>query len=508
MTREAFVVDDVFGAGGRLGDTVVIEDGQIAFIGTEADLDLSESPHRHPGHQIVPPLIDCHLHPLGYATLITGISLMGARSMDELTEIIRTAPGSGPVVAQRLDDTALGAMPTRHDLDVARPDVPVIAYRYCGHVAVVNTAALELAGIRKDTADPKGGRIDRDQMGYPTGVLRETAIEIVGAALGPHVPPPERATTLAALDGLAAVGLQRIVGIVAAGEPLWCGVGVELDTLCDLAPDLPIDIEVIVIAADPDELRRSAADIDRAGGRLRFRGWKAFADGSLGGHTAAMWKPFVDQPTNRGTLRLEPEWAARMVGAALELGGMAAIHAIGDRAIDATLDVYETILEEGADPNSLRIEHVSVPTDGAIERMATSGVVASIQPSFLNSEGGWVPERLGPQRPAYRFASMAAAGVRMVGGSDCPVERPDPLAGIAAAIARPGWADREHLDPGAAVQLFSTDAASHLGVEPGLAPGGPADLTLVRGSVEASPTVAGVMHSGRWIDLRPAVWPG
>ncbi|CAN5882127.1 amidohydrolase [soil metagenome] len=510
MTRSAISADEVFTARGVIGEAVVVENGRVVEVTTRQQLGDIDVVH-HPGATILPTFVDSHFHPLGYAALLSGISLKEAAGIPELVETVADAAsnrGSGAITAHRFDDTTLGRMPSRLDLDLACTDRPVLISRYCGHVAVANSAALQLAGVGSTTADPAGGSIDRDDDGSPTGVLRETAIALVADAMGHLVPPPDDRAVLAALQGLLPLGITRMTAIVAAGDPVGCRVGAELDTLCRLARDLPMDIDVLVIADAPADLRAAADQVGAAGGRLRFWGWKDFADGSFGGHTAAMWEPFADRDTT-GTLRLRPDHAVEMTRTVLDLGGVAALHAIGDRAIDGVLDVYDRVLADGADPNSLRIEHVSVPTAGAITRLATTGVVASIQPSFVSSEGGWVRARLGPSRRPYPFATMEAAGVRMVAGSDCPVERPDPLAGVISAVTRPGWSDDQHVTPESAVGFFSDNAFEHLGLQQPLSSGAPAGLVVVRGEPASPHSVIEEVYVGGLATAHAkGTWPG
>ena len=490
---------------------MIVEDGRIVELtrrGEVGNMDMSI----HERAEILPAFTDSHIHPVGYAALVAGTSVMGAETLEDLRDLLGGAAARTPsgrlVIAQRLDDTRLGRLPTRRDLDLAVPDRPTIVYRYCGHVAVVNTAALDLVGVGSDTPDPAGGSYDRDPDGVPTGVLRETALDHVADALGPLEPTLEDDQVLAAMHGLAALGIGHIGGIVAATQGMWCGVGDELGILCRLAPDLPIDMDLMVIADDAAALWEAQRRIDDAGARLRFWGWKEFADGSLGGHTAAMHGPFTDLPTT-GTLRLDPDRARNMARTALELGGVAAIHAIGDRAVDETLDVFEGLVTEGTDPGRLRVEHASVVTDEAVARFAATGLIASIQPAFLTSEAGWVPDRLGRDRSAYRFRAMAEAGVRILGGSDCPVERPDPLLGIAAAVQRPGWDDDQNLTVDQAVDLFTTAPARHFDRPEPLVPGSPADFVLVEGNLgEPAARVATMYSNGTPIDPRPVEWPG
>jgi predicted amidohydrolase YtcJ len=407
---------------------------------------------------------DHHIHPLGYAALVNGLELMGSVDLADLTSRVARFADSveGPVIGQRLNDEGLaeGRLPTRIDLDDVLGDRPLLLYRYCGHIAVANSAALALAEVDTHTPDPDNGSFDRDATGRPTGVLRETAIQTVSTALAPLVQGPTDSAILRAFSDLAAVGLGSITGIVSVGEPLWCGVADELDALCRLAPDLPIDVEVLVIAPDPQHLAEAAETIRTAQGRIRFLGWKEFADGSFGGHTAALHEPYSDQPDTRGIHRLDREHAISMSRAAMLLGGSVAIHAIGDRANDEVLDLFEELIDMGADPARLRVEHASLLTTAAIERMARLEVTASVQPAFLASESDWLGKRLGEERMGrvYPFRSLIEAGVPVIGGSDSPVELPDPTVGITAAIDRSGFDPAERLTPAQAKALFAPPA--------------------------------------------------
>ncbi|MGH8913513.1 MAG: amidohydrolase, partial [Acidimicrobiia bacterium] len=303
----------------------------------------------------------------------------------------------------------------------------------------------------------EGGSFDRDGGGRPTGVLRETAIPHVSSALAPLIIGPPDSAILRALGDLPRMGVGSVTGIVSVGEPLWCGVPDELDVLCRLAPELPIEVDVMVIASNSAELAEAAEKIRHAQGRIRFLGWKEFADGSLGGHTAALHEPYTDRPDTRGTDRLDAEHVKTMARSSMMLGGSVAIHAIGDRANDRVLDIFEELIGMGADPERLRVEHASLLTEAAIERMGRLGVTASVQPAFLASEFSWLGKRLGEQRltRVYPFRSLLEAGVTLIGGSDSPVELPDPQVGIGAAVDRHGINPSQTLTPDQAESLFT-----------------------------------------------------
>jgi predicted amidohydrolase YtcJ len=404
---------------------------------------------------------DHHFHPFGYASLVRGLELMSAGDLSEVLARVQNHARQveGPIIGQRLNDETVTELrlPTATDIDDVVADRPVLLYRYCGHIAVANSAALALAGIDAGTADPHRGAFDRDSSGQPNGILRETAVGVVSRALAPQVPAPSDSEIIDALAGLTEMGIGSVTGIISTGEPVWCGIGNEVETLARLAPNLPIDIDVLVIAETAADLTKAKKRIDRAEGRIRFLGWKDFSDGSLGGHTAAMYEPFSDRADTRGIDRLDRRRAAEIGQTSLDLGGVVAIHAIGDRANDAVLDVFDDLIRDGADPTRLRVEHASILTRPAIDRMASLGITASIQPAFLVSEETWLVKRLGDDRMsrAYPFRSLAEAGVTLVGGSDSPVELPDPATGIAAAVDRHGINTSEALSREAAEALFS-----------------------------------------------------
>lgn len=404
---------------------------------------------------------DHHLHPFGYAALVNGLELMDAPDLDTVMRRVADygANVEGPIIAQRLNDEGVEELrlPTAADIDDAVGDRPVLLYRYCGHIAVANTAALRLAGIDSETPDPEGGSFDRGANGRPNGVLRETAVDQVSQALDPHTAPPTDLDIISALAGLRRMGIGSITGMISVSNAVWCSVDDEVETLIRLGPDLPLDIDVLLIAGSPGDLATAKEKIDRAEGPIRFVGYKGFIDGSLGGHTAAMYEPFSDRSDTRGTERYRHTAMVEMGQTSLELGGSVAIHAIGDRANDLVLDVHEELIDGGADPARLRVEHASILTEETIDRMASLGVTASIQPAFLASEASWLEKRLGPDRMsrAYPFRSLLDAGVPLLGGSDSPVELPDPETGINAAVDRHGINPDERLSREQAEALFA-----------------------------------------------------
>ena len=513
MRRRLIIADKIVTASGRVGNAVRVADGSIGAIGFAEDLRVSDLAEEHySGCVITPGLVDAHFHPLGYTAALMRLTVDEARNMAELADLVREAadglePGSS-LVGARLDDQSLGRFPTRVDLDSMVDDRPVLIYRYCGHVAVANTAALELAGVTASTGDPAGGSLDRDELGVPTGVLRETAIALVAGPVGNRTSGLEPGELLTAMEGLASLGLTSIGAIIDMSGDLWCGVGNELELLTEIGPDLPLRMSVLVTTEDPQVLESAAGRLSGAGPRVRFLGVKQFADGSLGGHTAAMHEPFADHDT-LGTMRINAG-TGQMARAALAMGGRVAVHAIGDRANGAVLDLYETLIEEGADPTDLRIEHASVLTAHDLARLSALGVTAVVQPAFLMSEAKWLEDRVGSDRigRTYAFRSLLDAGVPLAGSSDCPVEPPSPWWGMASARDRAGLTPEQRVDAAEALALFTTGAAGAIG-SPILEVGEPCDIAIVdQDPLKVAPdALRRTRVVGTWIDGEPVSLP-
>jgi predicted amidohydrolase YtcJ len=491
------IPDNLRLADGSSAEAILIDQGLVTAVGKTADLRSGADRVDEISGVLIPGLRDAHFHPITYAASLIVPSLKAAADFSEVGERLRASAvgvaAGQPISAIRLDDEALaeGRLPDRHDLDAMVGDRPVIVHRYCGHIAMANTAALQLAGVDAATADPVGGTLDRDENGQPTGILREMGIETVSLPLaetaGPAVTDDQ---VVDAMYALASVGLTSIGGIVGCGDGPWADLGDQFSQLLQVADRLPINVRVLVIGHDPEQLRDAARRVrEAASPRLTFLGVKIFGDGSLGGHTAAMHEPFADAATI-GQLRFDPVASHPLAVTALELDGAVAIHAIGDRANAEVLRFYQDLVTAGADPARLRIEHASVLGPAEVELFSRLGVTASVQPAFLASETGWLEKRVGPQRmkASYPLRTLLEAGVPLAGGSDCPVEPPHPLWGLAAARDRCGLVPEEGLTATEALGLFTSGAARALLEPPPLQPGSPADFVVLDvDPLEASP---------------------
>lgn len=469
-------------ATGTHGDSILVEDGAVTAVGRRAELGRYDESVDYPGAVLLPGLRDAHLHPVLYAAALRETTLATAPDFATIADRLRAAAALGrrAVTAIRLNEETLTEhrLPDRIVLDAAVSDRPVLIHRYCGHVAIANSVALEVAGIDSATTDPPGGVIDRDTTGHPTGVLRETAIELVAERLGTgdRVASDE---LVAATQRMAALGLTSIGAMLRTGGGAWAGLGNEVETMAAAAPQIPIRVGVYAIEDAPEVVAATKQLVNAAGGRIRWLGVKRFGDGSFGGHTAAMHDAYADKPTI-GTLRLGP-LDRRIAAASLAAGGGVAIHAIGDRACEAVLDMFTELIESGAAPDRLRIEHASVLTTEDITRIGAMGIIAAVQPPFIGSEATWVERRLGRERltRTYPFAALERAGATLAGSSDCPVESPDPWSGMALARDFAGLPTANALSPERALALYTSGGAAALGEPEPLAVGSPADFIVV-----------------------------
>lgn len=433
-------------------DALRVEKGVITEIGLASNTDGPRVDHA--GGVILPGLRDGHIHPIALAAADDQVDLSDVTSIEEALDRIRerAARSAGPVVAVALDDERLSErrMPTALELDSAVGDRPVLVYRHCSHKATANSAALKAGGLGRESSNPAGGRIGRTLDGSLNGVLEESAIALVSTQLsaGSTGPTPEAVRDV--LHRLRRRGIVSVDAMVSFGASMWCAGTDELSTILALGGDPVVEISVFVICDSVQDLRDAARRLDSAGPRISFAGWKGFADGSLGARTAALRSPYADDPATRGLM--VGSNLAELSEAAVELGGVAAIHAIGDRAVQTGLEIADAL-----GPNTVRIEHASVIDPDQVAHMAAAQVLASIQPSFATSDRVWIERRLGSQRAAwtYPFASMQRAGVTMRGGSDAPIESADPFVGIQdACLPRAEALDREKaIDLYAAVPL-------------------------------------------------------
>ncbi len=451
----------------RVAECAILLGGRVLHVGS---LESCEKACRALGGCIeygvkgaaIPGFVDSHLHlsSTGRSTRI--IELRDCRSIRELVDRIRRAYQQGLgvvggwVYARGWDQERLGATPSRRDLDQAVPDKPAIAVRVCGHVAVLNTKALELVGLK--LAERFRGLIDLEH-----GVVREEALEEVVEAIESQIPLKEIEE-----DILRAQEAMLRNGIVACS---WMSASLpELLTALKLTAQGRLVIRVSVyLSREAYRLLVDSSIDPRIGvGGLRVRGVKEFCDGSLGARTALLSQPYSDSPETRGVRLLSVEDAVSLAVECEQKGLELALHAIGDAAVDIALEAARRA------PRTVRIEHASLVRDDQLPLLAAYPKGVSIQPRFIVSDW-WAEKRLGWRTKwLYRIRDMVEWMVELGFSSDSPVEPLNPLEGVYAATCGAEWISREHLvDLETALRLYTMGSArlsgfSDLGaIEPG-----------------------------------------
>ncbi len=450
----------------RGGRIVAIGDGPSVapFIGPATQvLDLG-------GAVVVPGLIDSHGHVLSLGRTLSEVNLAGMPTYEAVIESVRvraarTPPGEW-ILGRGWDQNRWPgrSFPTGDALTAAVPDHPVALKRVDGHALLVNRSALERAGITRATRDPPGGEIVRDSSGAPTGVLVDNACDLVTAAEPPLTPARREALLRSALERCARLGLTMVgdAGIDAA----------DWDAYRALLARGELPIRVNAMASIPGALgERLLARGPESGDRLMLRAVKIVADGALGSRGALLSEDYADQPGHRGLETYPFDSLALIAARARAKGVQVRVHCIGDLANTRTLDAFERAFG-GAPRPALRwaVEHAQVVRPEDVRRLARLGVVASMQATHATSDGPWAEQRLGPERVKWSYAwrQFLDAGVPLANGSDFPVESPDPLLGLYAAITRRdlegrlpagGWRPEERLSPGEALRSFTWTGA-------------------------------------------------
>jgi predicted amidohydrolase YtcJ len=460
------------GTRGRRTDAVGIAGNRIAAIGTTAVRAASGPATRivdMQGAFVMPAFIDSHTHFLRGARFLMQPILLDVTSPREFVNrigaAVRTvAPGQwltgGPWDEQRWG----GELPRKEWIDAVTADVPVAIPRTDLHSLFLNSAALRLAGIDRNTPDVAGGVIERNERGEPTGVLKDNARERAFAAI------PQLTETIA--DGYVRRGiahaLSKGVAQVHNTEVDWS----VQDSLMRLRAAGPTDLRFysFVPLADWERLAKLVKEQGRGDDWVRWGALKCVSDGSLGARTARFHEPYVDAPGSRGVWTTSVADMRALIPEADAAGFAIATHAIGDEANDVVLDIFaETARRNGPRDRRFRIEHAQHLHPGAIARMRKQDVIASVQPYHAIDDGRWAVKRIGEERlnRTYAFRSMIDAGVRVCFGSDWPVAPIDPLTGLDAAVLREtidgknpgGWHPEQRIDMESALIAYTLGAA-------------------------------------------------
>jgi predicted amidohydrolase YtcJ len=410
-------------------DSLVVREGRVAFAGHRGDINprAGERIVDLGGRAVLPGLVDAHAHLMLLARSRLSLDLSPAQSEDEIARLIGAAAARATegewLTGRGWDQTRWpeGRFPVRASLDGAAPRHPVALTRVDGHATWANSAALAAAGIDRHLGDPTGGRIVRGADGEPTGLLIDTAQDLLRVVQ--PAPSPER------FEGAVR---EAIAHCLAKGLTGLHEMGVDLDTvaayrrLCERG-EFSFRNDVAVSGRKAWAHYRERGIETMGNGRLVVGAVKVWLDGALGSRGAALHAPYCDDPGNTGLVLVPPEEVERLTLEALGRGFQMCVHAIGDRANTLALDAFERALT-AAPPaarvdHRLRVEHAQILAEADIPRFSRLGVIPSMQPTHCTSDMRWAEARLGPERlaGAYAWRSLLATGSLIAGGSDFPV---------------------------------------------------------------------------------------
>ncbi|MEY2480493.1 MAG: hypothetical protein QOI04_1420 [Verrucomicrobiota bacterium] len=459
-------------------EAVAVKDQRIVFVGTNDEakkwrtdqtdvVDLGNK-------TVVPGLTDSHCHIFGIGEREMRLNLAGTNSLDQFlreVEIEQSRTGVGKwIVGRGWIQTFWKPpqFPTRQDLDKITPHNPVFLTRADGHAAVVNSAALKLAGVARDTPNPFGGQILKDKAtGELTGMLLDKAMDLVTKV----IPPPTQAEREQAFVS----GIEREMKLG------WCEIQnagsheEDVDLMKNQFDAGKVKIRMINCIYGPgreaEDFLRAGPTIDAYDHRFTQRTIKVVFDGALGSRGAALLKPYSDAPETSGYLTEKPQELKPMFEEALRRGIQVETHAIGDRANRTILDLYEAALKAvPAEQRKIReprwrVEHAQIVDLADLPRFAKLGVIPSMQPSHAISDLFFAPARLGMDRlaGAYAWKNFLKSGAIICGGSDAPVERGEPMIEFYAAVSRKsikgetgeGWHPEQAVSREDALKMFT-----------------------------------------------------
>jgi predicted amidohydrolase YtcJ len=438
---------------------MAVKADRILALGKETDLAKFKGPNTTivdlQGNFVMPGFNDAHMHltEAGFKKLT--VDLTGVKSLDEFRERIRkrveAAEPTEWILGSGFDETLwpVQELPTRWDIDEVTTDHPVYLQRIDGHVAVANTRALTLASVTLASKDPAGGQIGRDGNGQPNGILRETAMNLVASVIPPPTPDKRRQAIEAAFEDIARAGVTSVQDYSHDADMSHNWEDFEIFEQLEREGKLTVRISEWLPFDDPvSTLEEHRAAHPPSDPMLRTGMLKAYMDGSLGSHTAAMLEPYADDPKNLGLPRYEEAQLSRMSAERLKAGFQLGFHAIGDKAVQMALDAFAEAEKaarsggvkapDGSENYRLRIEHAQVTNPIEVARFRELKVIASMQPSHLLSDMNWAGARLGATRAphSYAWAEFLNHGVTLAFGTDYPVEPVAPFRGLYAAITR------------------------------------------------------------------------
>ena len=498
-------------------EAVAMTDGRIAFVSTTADAQSHIGSTTRVidvgGAVIVPGLVDSHAHVQELGRKKVQVDLVGVQTEEEAIDRVadhaaNAAPGEWIIGWGWDEGEWANRYPTHVRLSERVPDNPVLLKSLHGFAVWGNSRALAEAGIDRDTADPKGGRILRDDSGNPTGVLVDRATRLLTAAIPDTTDEQMKEFVLAGLEALARDGYVAVHQAGADTQVMRAFEELEAEGR------LPIRVYAMISLRDGALCRRwieRGPSVD--GRRLTVRSVKAYYDAALGSRGARLLDDYTDRPGHRGVsgadYGFDQELAAEMMRAGFQIG----IHAIGDAGNRETLDFLESVIEGSPDTRAMRhrIEHAQVIHTDDFARFAPAGLIAAMQPPHCVEDKTWAEDRIGPERVkgAYAWRTLRRAGVPLTFSADLAGSDHNIFYGLHAAITRrdkelqppDGWYPKEAMTAEEALRGYTNWSALAAGWEDRtglLQPGKWADITVM----DLDPLALGEADPGRLLDGR------
>lgn len=430
------------------------------------------------GRFVFPGFTDTHNHLLARGRTLETLNLKGMLSIAEMIKkgrdfLQKTTLSEGEwFFARGWDQDYLGEnrFPNRHDLDKISRVVPIIFERYCGHIAALNSKALEALNIGPGFKI-SGGVVYADDRGEPTGVISEAAVNWVRVNI-----PGDSDVAITRWYKLATDEMIKLGVTSAQCDDIKIAGGTErifqLYEEMEAAGKMPLRVTEQWHIRDEKNLADFIENNwhERHGNYFRSGPLKIHVDGTLGARTAALREEYSDDPGNRGIYAHSQSELNRLVALARKAGMKIAYYAIGDGAIERCLNASEGT---PAPAGAYRIVHCQVGSPDLYERMAALGIMADIQPAFVISDWPIVMSRLGAERARWSYAwkTLGKSGITVGAGSDSPAEPLNPFVGIRAAVTRQdvnnkpahGWMPAERLDRVEAFSLYTAGGAKICG---------------------------------------------
>ena len=481
-------------------EAMAISGEKILSIGSQEEVLKYKGPATNmvdaEGQMVTPGFIDCHVHLISGGRSLLSVDLRDANTPEEfinrIAEFANTLEADTWILEGNWDHTLWGGeLPQKAWIDSVTSNNPLAIVRLDGHMMLANSKALALAGIDQNTPDIEGGSIIRNQDGQLTGVLKDNAMNQVYEAI-PEMNPAQKEKAFKTAE---VYFLSH--GVTSVHDVDGFNGSFESYSTAKSLRDRN-ELSVRINAAMPLTEWETLANLNHINDEwLKTGSLKGFVDGSLGSHTAAFHEAYTDQPGDLGFFITKEEDLYQSISGADKANLQIYTHAIGDKAINTLLNIYERVIQEnGEKDRRFRIEHAQHIAPEDISRFADLGVIASMQPYHAIDDGRWAEALIGPERikTTYAFNSLLNAEAKVVFGSDWAVAPAIPLEGIYAALTRRtlddknpgGWVPEQKINIEQALLAYTRDAAYasfEEKIKGTLAPGKLADFILIDGNL-------------------------